>query len=209
MLADGKSPEDVWAELAQDYDLSGDDVDPEDIETALDQPGTRSSFIVTSNDTELVELLSGDFEAWRTFLHPAQRSMAYKPVYNGPAKATGGAGTGKTVVAMHRAKFLAKQLLDSGGSTRKILFATYTNSLADNLDRTLRSFCAPDEYRRIQVSTVDSLARQVLSAAKSKVRPAGSDPLGEMAEQAATSVSQSTVLVTVSGNSFATKTING
>lgn len=185
LLADGKTPEEVWAELSQDYDITGEEVDTEDIDTALDQPGTKSSFIVTTTDAELVELLSGDFEAWRTFLHPAQRSMAYKGTYNGPAKVTGGAGTGKTVVAMHRARFLAQQLLGAGENTSKILVATFTNSLADNLDRTLRSFCTPDEYRRLHVSTVDSLASQVLQSAKSSARPITSEQLSDIAEQAA------------------------
>jgi superfamily I DNA/RNA helicase len=186
LLADGMDADAVWAELAKDYDLSGEPVDPEDIETALGQPGTRSAFAVTTNDAELVELLSGDFEAWRTFLHPAQRSFAYKPVFNGPAKVTGGAGTGKTVVAIHRARFLAQQLLASGDTSGKVLVATYTNSLAENLDGTLRSFCSPDEYRRIQVSTVDALARQVLSAANNSVRPIMSAELDEIADQSAT-----------------------
>ncbi|MGI8901899.1 MAG: UvrD-helicase domain-containing protein [Nocardioides sp.] len=185
LLADGKTTDEVWAELAQDYELTAAAVDPEDIDTALDKPGTRSSFVVTTNDTELVELLSGDFEAWRTFLHPTQRAVAYQPVYRGPAKLTGGAGTGKTVVAIHRARFLAQQLLDAGDTTSRILFATYTNSLADNLDRTLRSFCTPDQYRRLQVSTVDSLARQTLSAAKSRLRPVPSETLRDLAEQCA------------------------
>ena len=92
--------------------------------------------------------------------------MAYRPVYNGPARVTGGAGTGKTVVAVHRARFLAKQLVESGDSTSKILVATYTNSLADNLASSLRGFCSPEEYRRLDVSTVDSVAAQVLAAAK-------------------------------------------
>lgn len=185
LLADGKSLDEVWAELAQDYELTGDQVDPDDLDVALEKPGTRSSFIVTTDDSELVDLLSGDFEAWRTFLHPAQRSMAYKPAYNGPAKVTGGAGTGKTVVAMHRTKFLAGKLLENGQTTDRILVATFTNSLADNLDRTLRSFCTPDEYRRIQVSTVDALASQVLRSAKSSAWPVMSDHLQEIAERAA------------------------
>ena len=185
LLADGRTPEEVWAEIVRDYELSDKKVDPEDIDSALDEPGTKSSFAVTTNDNELVELLSGDFEAWRTFLHPAQRSMAYKDTYSGPAKVTGGAGTGKTVVAMHRAKFLAQRLLDSEDSTSKILVATYTNSLAGNLERALRGFCTPEQYRRIHVSTVDSLARQVLSAAGSSTPPAGSDQIQEMAKQAA------------------------
>jgi len=185
LLADGKSTDEVWAELATDYELKSDNVDTEDIDVALERPGSRSSFVVTTNDAELVELLSGDFEAWRTFLHPTQRAVAYRPVFNGPAKITGGAGTGKTVVAIHRARFLAQRLLEAGDTTSRILVATYTNSLADNLDRTLRSFCNPEQYRRLQVSTVDAFARQTLAAAKIKLRPAQADAVREIADQAA------------------------
>ena len=185
MLADGKSPEEVWAEIARDYELAGDDVDTDDIDTAINQPGSRSHFVVTTNDSELVDLLSGDFEAWRTFLHPTQRAVAYRPIYKGPAKITGGAGTGKTVVAVHRARYLAQRLIESGGSSGRILFATYTNSLATNLDHTLRTFCTPEEYRHLQVSTVDAFARRTLSAAKSPLKPVPTEKLRETADQAA------------------------
>jgi hypothetical protein len=185
LLADGKSVDEVWNELAQDYDLTEEQVDPDDLDTALGQPGTRSRFVVTTNDAELVDLLSGDFEAWRTFLHPTQRSVAYRETFNGPAKLTGGAGTGKTVVATHRARFLADRLLNRDDPSGRILFATYTNSLAENLDRTLRGFCTADQYRRVHVSTVDSFARQTLSAAKSRLRPTRSDALQSLADEAA------------------------
>jgi hypothetical protein len=185
LLADGKSPEEVWREISKDYEIPDEEVDVDDLEVALERPGTRSAFIVTTTDQELVELLSGDFEAWRTFLHPTQRSVAYKPIFRGPAKVTGGAGTGKTVVAIHRAKFLAQQLIDDREPTRRVLFATYTRSLADNLDHTLRTFCTPEEYRRIQVSTVDAFARQTISAAGSKIRPVPDDALRDLASEAA------------------------
>jgi superfamily I DNA/RNA helicase len=185
LLADGKSTDDVWNELVQDYELGGEAVDPDDIGRALEKPGSRSGFVVTTNDAELLDLLSGDFEAWRTFLHPTQRAVAYRPVFNGPAKIIGGAGTGKTVVAMHRARFLAQRLVDAGDTTSRVLVATYTNSLADNLDVTLRSFCTAEQYRRTQVSTVDSFARQTLAAAKVKLRPVQSETVREIADQAA------------------------
>jgi superfamily I DNA/RNA helicase len=185
LLADGRSVEEVWSELAQDYELTEQPVDTRDLDTALRRPGTKSSFVVTTSDAELVDLLSGDFEAWRTFLHPTQRAVAYRETFNGPAKLTGGAGTGKTVVALHRAKYLAGQLIGRNDPSRRILFATYTNSLADNLDRTLRSFCTAEEYRRIHVSTVDSFARQTLSAARSRVRPVQSDTLRQLTDEAA------------------------
>lgn len=184
LFADGKSPEEVWNEISQDYSLSKEEVDPEDIDTALERPASRSAFIVTSSDEELVELLSGDFEAWRTFLHPSQRWLAYRPQFNGPAKVTGGAGTGKTVVAIHRARYLAQQLLERRAPGR-VLLATYTSSLASNVDQTLRSFCTADEYRRIDVMTVDSLARQTLASARVKPRAAGSEQLRELADAAA------------------------
>lgn len=186
MLADGMDPEEIWTELARDYDLEEGEVDTSDIESALQRSGSQSTFRVTTDDEELLELLSGDFEAWRTFLHPTQRSLAYRPVFNGPAKVTGGAGTGKTVVAIHRARYLAQQLIERGDDTSRILVATFTNSLADNLSRTLRSFCTPDEFRRLHVSTVDSFARQVLSGAKSDIRPANSKLIRELAAEAAT-----------------------
>lgn len=186
MLADGSSPDEVWAALAEDYLLSDDTVDTEDLTTALERPATKAEFVVTANDEELMALLSSDFEAWRTFLHPTQRAIAEKAIYNGPFRLTGGAGTGKTVVAMHRARFLARRLISAGDQTSRILVATYTTSLANNLERTLKSFCTPDEYQRIQVATVDSLAHRTLNAAGKALRPIESEELSELAEQALT-----------------------
>ena len=184
MLADGSTPDEVWTALAEDYLLSDDTIDTDDLTTALQRPGTKAEFVVTSNDEELMALLSSDFEAWRTFLHPAQRAIAEKPIFNGPFRLTGGAGTGKTVVAIHRARFLARQLIDSGDTTSRILVATYTTSLANNLDRTLKSFCSPDEFQRLQIATVDSLAHRTLTAAGVPVRPVQGDELVMLADQA-------------------------
>jgi superfamily I DNA/RNA helicase len=185
LLADGKAPDEVWAELSQDYALTGEQIDTEDLTAALERPASRASFVVTSSDDELVALLSGDFEAWRTFLHPSQQWLAYRPEFKGPARVTGGAGTGKTVVVIHRARFLAQQLLKQGDSSGRVLLATYTSSLADNLNDVLRSFCSPTELRRIEVMTVDAFARQTLAAAKVRPKPATSETLRELADEAA------------------------
>ncbi|MEV4419508.1 UvrD-helicase domain-containing protein [Patulibacter sp. NPDC049589] len=185
LLADGKSVDEVWKEIQASYEVDPTEaIDTNDLDSALTRPASKSSFIVTTNDDELVELLTGDFEAWRTFLHPEQRKLAEKPVYNGPARITGGAGTGKTVVLIHRARFLARALNESGDTTGRILVATFTRSLSSNLERTLRTFCAPEEYRRLQVTTVDALASQALASASSRLRPAQSDELRELAHEA-------------------------
>jgi hypothetical protein len=185
LLADGKTTDQVWEEIQASYAVDpAKPVDPEDIETALERPASKSAFVVTTNDAELLELLTGDFEAWRTFLHPTQRSLAEKPVYNGPAKITGGAGTGKTVVLVHRARYLAQRLLDASDQSGRVLVATYTRSLATNLDKVLRTFCTPDQYRCLHVTTVDSLAQQVLAASDVRLRPVQTDELNEIAQDA-------------------------
>lgn len=187
LLADDKPTDEVWAQLQAEYQIGDAPVDPQDLDAAFSRPGSQSSFVVTSNDSELSALLSGDFEAWRTFLHPTQRSIAYRRSYSGPAKVTGGAGTGKTVVAIHRARFLAQALEKAGDTSNRILVATFTNSLRDNLDATLRAFCTPQEYGRIQVSTVDAFARQTLAEhAGGAPAPIHGQELEEVAKSAAT-----------------------
>jgi hypothetical protein len=185
LLADGKTTAEVWEEIQTSYAVDpAQPVDPEDLASALDRPASKSAFVVTTNDSELLELLTGDFEAWRTFLHPTQRSLAEKPVYNGPAKITGGAGTGKSVVLVHRARFLAQRLLEGSDHSGRVLVATYTRSLATNLDKVLRTFCTPDQYRCLHVTTVDSLAQQVLAASDVRLRPIQADELSEIAQEA-------------------------
>ena len=185
LLADGKSTDEVWQEIQESYGVTpGETVDTDDIDAALSRPASRASFAVTTSDEELLQLLSGDFETWRTFLHPTQRALAYKETYNGPAKITGGAGTGKTVVLIHRARLLAQQLVDSGEPGR-VLVATYTTSLAKNLTKVLGTFCDPEQLRRLHITTVDALARQVLTAADVKLRPVDGDELRDIAEEAA------------------------
>jgi hypothetical protein len=185
LLADGKTTAEVWEEIQTSYAVDpAQPVDPEDLESALDRPASKSAFVVTTNDSELLELLTGDFEAWRTFLHPTQRSLAEKPVYNGPAKITGGAGTGKSVVLVHRARFLAQRLLEGSDHSGRVLVATYTRSLGSNLDKVLRTFCTPDQYRCLHVTTVDSLAQQVLAASDIRLRPIQADELSEIAQEA-------------------------
>jgi superfamily I DNA/RNA helicase len=70
----------------------------------------------------------------------------------------GGAGTGKTVVAMHWAKWLAGQLHDK----EKILFTTFTANLAHDINDKLRKICTVEEHRRIEVIHLDAWVAQFL-----------------------------------------------
>ena len=81
-------------------------------------------FVYLDTDDELRRMMEGDFAAWRTYLHPTQRAVAYRETCNGPFRLAGGAGTGKTVVALHRAAFLARR------PDARVLLCTFTRNLA-------------------------------------------------------------------------------
>jgi len=124
---------------------------------ALDSPETLKSFVVVEGEEELRRIMAEPLEKWRVFLHPTQRKIVNKN-YSGAARVLGGAGTGKTVVAMHRAKHLASGLKDK----ERILFTTYTANLASDIKDNLRKICTLDELRRIDVINLDAWVAQFL-----------------------------------------------
>jgi hypothetical protein len=161
----GESVEEIWAKLtANEAPATAPDVlEPvpegeQNLGEAVETPGSRSSFQVVDGSDELALALAGDFEAWRTFLHPAQLAVVERN-YNGPARITGGAGTGKTVALLHRAKRLA----DEGGPDTRILVTTFTNKLTGDLSLRLKELGGPELAERVEVSTVDRLARGIAS----------------------------------------------
>lgn len=123
----------------------------EDIATALDNPFSRQQFWVNPDEAELAAMLDAPLETWRVFLHPSQRTLVERD-WNGPVRVLGGAGTGKTVVALHRAKWLAENRCPN---KEKILFITFTRTLAVDIQRQLQSICAPETLTKIEVVNLD------------------------------------------------------
>ena len=124
---------------------------------ALGSPETLKSFVVVEGEDELRRIMAEPLEKWRVFLHPTQRKIVNK-AFSGAARVLGGAGTGKTVVAMHRAKHLAASLKDKD----RILFTTYTANLASDIRDNLRKICSVDELRKIDVINLDAWVSQFL-----------------------------------------------
>ena len=122
-------------------------VDPDDLAAALEHPDTKRRFVTIHTDDELAAMLQAPLEKWRVFLHPSQERLVGRS-FHGPARVLGGAGTGKTVVAMHRARYLAAKVFTAPAD--RILFTTYTANLAENIETTLKTFCGP-ERERIEV----------------------------------------------------------
>lgn len=138
-------------------DERGDQQQTTNISTALETPVTMKSFVVVEGEDELRRMMAEPLEKWRVFLHPTQRKIVNKN-YSGPARVLGGAGTGKTVVAMHRAKHLASAL----ASDEKILFTTFTANLASDIKENLRKICTMEELRKIEVINLDAWVNQYL-----------------------------------------------
>lgn len=121
--------------------------------------------LVTSAD-ELTEILNKPFAAWRVFLHPSQRRVAYRVSYGGPVQVTGGPGTGKTVVALHRVKHLLSRAPDT-----RILLTTYTNALAHTLRENLALLLDGDEGQltQVDVTTVNAFAHRTVAGDGTRV----------------------------------------
>ena len=140
-------------------------VDTTDYVTALSRDDSRARFVVIENDLELEEMFNAPLERWRVFLHPSQRRLVERH-WNGPVRVLGGAGTGKTVVAMHRARWLAKEL----PAGERILFTTFTRNLAADIRNNLRAICTPEEMDRIEVINLDQWVQRFLRGKRYRFR---------------------------------------
>ena len=126
-----------------------DVVDTGDFDAALKRPESQMRFAVVADEMELEAMLNAPLETWRVFLHPSQRRVVERD-WNGPVRLLGGAGTGKTVVAMHRARWLVRNLPES-----RVLFTTFTRNLAADIEHSLGAICTPEEMKRIDVTNLD------------------------------------------------------
>ena len=159
LIVDGVSLEEVMSV----YDVNLHDepvkIDINDFASALDNPDTKRRFLLASDDEALQAMLDAPLEKWRVFLHPLQRKLIFRE-WKGPVRVLGGAGTGKTVVAMHRAKWIAEQLQENRET--KVLFTTFTKNLALDIEQNLKHICAPEILRKIEVINLDALVKRFM-----------------------------------------------
>jgi superfamily I DNA/RNA helicase len=166
-LALGMSVEDAWQALTDGEVFQ---VDPGDLTTAMAR--SSGSVLLVEGAEELRDFLEGPMAAWRIFLHPTQRRIAYRRSYSGPAKVTGGAGTGKTVVALHRAYHLAVgPEVGEGG----ILLTTYTKNLAAALSAQADLLMDDEARGKVRVVNVDKLAYEIVAEAAGKAPSVAAD----------------------------------
>lgn len=136
------------------------EVDTGDFEAALLKPESQSRFVVVVDDAAMAAMLNAPLDQWRVFLHPTQHKLA-SGNRSGPVRVLGGAGTGKTVLAMHRAKWLAENATAEG---KKVLFTTFTKNLARDIEDNLKSLCSPRTMEKIEVKNLDAWVYAFLRA---------------------------------------------
>lgn len=131
------------------------------IKTLASKKTNKPYLIAYSNEDSINQMLGESIEKWRVFLHPIQQELVTKS-FNGSALVKGAAGTGKTVVAMHRAKYLAEYVFS--GSQEKILFTTYSKKLIKSINSNLSKICSQNTLEKIDVLHIHSWAAQYLSS---------------------------------------------
>ncbi|WP_433784416.1 protein kinase domain-containing protein [Actinomycetospora sp. CA-101289] len=131
-------------------------VDPDDLGAAVERSAGQIAML--EDLEELRQLLERPISQFATFLHPSQRKLAYKPNW-GSTQVTGGPGTGKTVVALHRVKYLVERA-DLGAE--KVLLTTFTKGLAEALERDLGQMLNAERLASVKVINIDRWAHSVV-----------------------------------------------
>jgi hypothetical protein len=130
----------------------------------FDHPDAQRSFRLLEDSDELAAALEAPWDEWTVFLHPSQRDWVERD-FAGPARVTGSAGTGKTVVALHRAVRMAR-------AGDRVLLATFTETLADDLRIKLARLTGAGSplLDRIAVRSMERLARELHQDALGPIR---------------------------------------
>ena len=135
-------------------------VQPDVVPDPFEHPDAQRRFRVIHDVAELEHALEYPAEKWAVFLHPAQRQVV-EANYGGPARVSGPAGTGKTIVAIHRAVFLARANPDS-----RVLLTTISDALAEvlraKLKRLIRS--RPRLAEHVEVDSIDAVGERLYGA---------------------------------------------
>ncbi|MBB5034116.1 3'-5' exonuclease [Prosthecobacter vanneervenii] len=126
----------------------------------FEHPDAQRRFRVMSNVEELERALEFPWDKWSVFLHPDQRHSVERN-YSGPARVSGSAGTGKTIVAVHRAVFLARN-----NPNARVLLTTFSHILANSLRSKLRRLISnePRLAERLEVHSIEAIGSRLYKA---------------------------------------------
>lgn len=147
-------------------------------------PDARRRFRVMKDVEELERAFEYPWDRWSVFLHPAQQEMVDGD-YAGPARVAGSAGTGKTIVALHRAVFLTRENPDA-----RVLLTTFSEVLANNLRTRIKRLISnqPRLAERLEVASMDAIGRRLFKANVGQPRVVSPTRLAELLIEEAAAV---------------------
>ncbi|KXP05869.1 ATP-dependent helicase [Tsukamurella tyrosinosolvens] len=165
-LFTGESVSEVRERYGLDRDAPSGDTDDERLLDALQHPAAQMEFAFVDGEEELRKAIEeASFNAWRVFLHPEQRALTTRN-FTGSARITGGAGTGKTVVLIHRARELWRR-----NPQARIVLTTFNRTLAESLQDQIRlldpNAALTDELGApgVFIGSVDQIAHRIVAGA--------------------------------------------
>jgi len=147
-------------------------------------PDALRRFRVMKDVEELERAFAFPWDKWTIFLHPSQRELVERD-YSVPARVSGSAGTGKTIVALHRAVFLARSNSDS-----RVLLTTFSNTLADALRTKLRRLVSnePRLGERLDVHDLNAIGERLYEQHFGRTKIASSETVKQFMAEASTRV---------------------
>ena len=150
----------------------------------FEHPDAQRRFRVMANHEELARALEFPWEKWTVFLHPDQRQLVERD-FSGPARIAGTAGTGKTIVALHRAVHLSRTDRKS-----RVLLATFSEPLARALRTRLRSLIGnePRIAERLEVQSMKEVGRRLYRARFGSPKVATATQVQKLLNEAAANV---------------------
>lgn len=151
----------------------------------FDHPDAQRRFRVMTNVEELQRALDCSWEKWTVFLHPEQRELVEHD-YNGPTRVTGSAGTGKTIVAIHRAAHLARTHPEA-----RVLLTTFSDALANALRSKMKRLLAnePRLAERIDIYSLNAIGLRLYKSHIGQAIIANREIIRELMKEAASYVS--------------------
>lgn len=146
----------------------------------FEHPDAQRRFRVMNNVEELERALEYPWEKWTIFLHPAQKQLVERD-YNGPARIAGSAGTGKTIVALHRAVFIARANPDA-----RVLLTTFSETLANALRTKLRRLISnePRIGERLEVYAMNAIGQRLYELNFGRINIASREIIQKLIEKA-------------------------
>jgi superfamily I DNA/RNA helicase len=138
-------------------------VDEDELSTRVSAEASETELVATETEGQIRRLLDGTIEEWMVYLHPSQRAIV-RAQFNGPARVRGGPGTGKTVVALHRARRLAREAPDG----QRVLLTTFLRTLP-KVWQGLMGTMDTKALERLDIVNVDALAARIVRSASEPI----------------------------------------